>query len=59
MAAQTGYRYNPVLKTFYERLRAKGKSHKQSIVACIGKLISIMNAIVKTGTPFNEKYATA
>ncbi len=55
MSAQTGYRCNPVLKAFYERLRAKGKSHKQSIVACIGKLVSIMNAIIKTGKPFNTK----
>ena len=41
MSAQTGYRCNPVLKAFYERLRAKGKSHKQSIIACIGELVSI------------------
>lgn len=59
MSAQTGYRCNPILKPFYERLRAKGKSHKQTIVACIAKLISIMNAIIKTGKPFNAKMATA
>ena len=59
MSAQTGYRCNPVLKAFYERLRAKGKSHKQTIVACIGKLVSIMNAIIKTGKPFNAKLAAA
>jgi transposase len=57
MAAQTGYRYNPILKPFYERLRAKGKSHKQSIIACVGKLVSIMNAIIKTGKPFDAKMA--
>ena len=59
MSAQTGYRYNPILKAFYERLRAKGKSHKQTIVACIAKLVSIMNAIIKTATPFNAKIAAA
>jgi transposase len=59
MAAQTGYRCNPVLKTFYERLRANGKAHKQAIVACIGKLLSMMNAIIKTETPFKNKLATA
>jgi transposase len=59
MAAQTGYRCNPILKPFYQRLRAKGKSHKQAIIACIGKLLSIMNAIIKTGQPFNAKCATA
>ena len=59
MSAQTGYRCNPVLKPFYQRLRAKGKSHKQAIVACIAKLVSIMNAIIKTGKPFNAKLAAA
>ena len=59
MSAQTGYRCNPVLKVFYERLRAKGKSHKQAIIACVGKLVSMMNAIVKSGTKFNAKLATA
>lgn len=59
MAAQTGYRCNPILKPFYGRLRATGKSHKQSIIACIGKLLSIMNAIIKTGKPFNPKMAPA
>jgi transposase len=58
MSAQTGYRCNPYLKIFYDRLRAKGKTHKQSIVACIGKLVSIMNAIIKSGLPFNPKLAS-
>jgi transposase len=55
MSAQTGYRHNPVLKEFYQRLRAKGKTHKQTVIACIGKLVSMMNAIIKTGKPFNAK----
>jgi transposase len=59
MAAQTGYRCNPMLKTFYARLREKGKSHKQAIIACIGKLVAMMNAIIKTRTPFNAKLAAA
>lgn len=59
MAAQTGYRCNPILKPFYERLRAAGKAHKQAIIACIGKLVSVMNAIIKTGNPFNAKIAAA
>jgi transposase len=59
MAAQTGYRCNPILRPFYQRLRAAGKAHKQAIIACIGKLVSIMNAIIKTGMPFNAKMAPA
>lgn len=59
MSAQTGYRCNPMLKAFYHRLRKTGKSHKQTIVACIGKLVAIMNAIIKTGKPFNAKMHAA
>jgi transposase len=59
MAAQTAYRHNPVIRVFYERLRGTGKSHKATIIACIGKLVSIMNAIIKTETPFNRIRATA
>ena len=59
MAAQTGYRCNPILKPFYEKLRARGKAHKQAIIACIGKLVSIMNAIIKTETAFKNKIARA
>jgi transposase len=58
MAAQTGYRYNPALKALYDRLRAKGRCHKLAIIACIGKLVSILNALFKTKTPFNKNYAT-
>ena len=58
MAAQSGYRHNPVLKVFYERLRAKGRCHKVAIIACIGKLLSILNAIFKSQKPFDENFAT-
>ena len=58
MAAQTGYRYNPALKALYDRLRNKGRSHKQAIVACIGKLVSILNALFKSAKPFDANYAT-
>lgn len=58
MAAQTGYRHNPALKALYERLREKGRSHKVAIIACAGKLVSILNAMFKTNKPFDAKYAT-
>ena len=58
MAAQTGYRYNPALKALYDRLRAKGRAHKVAIIACIGKLLSILNALFKTAKPFDLNYAT-
>jgi transposase len=50
MAALSGIRYNPVLKAFYERLVAKGKLFKVAITACMGKLLTILNAIARDGT---------
>lgn len=48
MAAMVGVRYNPVLKTFYDRLRAKGKPPKVAMVACMRKLLTILNAMIRT-----------
>lgn len=39
--------YNPVIKEFYDRLRKAGKQPKVAIVACMHKLLIIMNSIVK------------
>jgi transposase len=49
MAALSGIRYNPVLKAFYSRLIAKGKLPKVAITACMRKLLTILNAIVRDG----------
>ena len=45
----------PVLKRFHDRLIAAGKLAKVAIVACMRKLVTIMNAIIKTNTPWNAK----
>lgn len=47
MATITALRCNPKIKTFYERLRAAGKVKKVAIVACMRKLLVILNAIVR------------
>ena len=49
MAALTATRYNPVLRTFYQRLLAAGKPKKLALTACMRKLLTILNAMVKTG----------
>jgi transposase len=54
MSALVGMRYNSVLKTFYDRLRAAGKEAKVALVACMRKLLTILNAIVKQGKPWHE-----
>lgn len=50
MAALVGSRRNPVLKTFYDRLLAAGKPKKLALTACMRKLLTILNAMVKTNS---------
>jgi transposase len=50
MAALSGIRYNPVLKAFYDRLIAKGKLPKVALTACMRKLLTILNAIIRDKT---------
>ena len=52
MAAFAGIRWNPVLRTHYQRLRNAGKAHKVALVACMRKLLLILNAVVRTGQPW-------
>jgi transposase len=47
MSTLVAVRYNPVLKAFYERLRAVGKAAKVALTACMRKVLTILNAMVK------------
>ena len=47
MAATVAMRHNPVIKAFYERLLGAGKPKKVAIVACMRKLLTILNAMVR------------
>lgn len=55
MGALVAIRHNPKLKSFYERLRKAGKPAKVAIIACMHKLLILLNAIIKTKTPWQEK----
>lgn len=57
MAALSAIRYNEPIKAFAERLKKSGKPPKVVIVACMRKLITIMNAMLKNNTPWNPKNA--
>ena len=46
-------RWNPVIRPFYDRLRAKGKPAKVAQVACTRKLLTILNAMVRDGRPWD------
>jgi transposase len=52
MAALTASRHNPTFKVFYERLRTKGKPHKLALVAVLRKLVTTLNAMIKSRQPF-------
>ena len=57
MAALVASRYNPVIKAFYQKLLAAGKMKKVALVACMRKLLVILNAMVKNNTPWRETEA--
>ena len=52
MSTLVAVRYNPVSKRFYERLCAAGKAKKVALTACIRKLLTILNALVKHQKPW-------
>lgn len=59
MATLSGVRCNPALRTKYLSLRANGKPHKVALIACARKLLVILNAIIRTGQPWNPTLASA
>ena len=52
MAALVAPRRNPVIRTFYQRLCQAGKAKKLALTACMRKLLIILNAMVKSRTPW-------
>jgi len=55
MAALTATRGNPVIQAFSQRLLARGKSQKVAMTAAMRKLLTILNAMVKTQTHWNAR----
>lgn len=47
MASLSAVRFNPILKTFYQRLIKSGAGKKKALIACARKLITILNAMVR------------
>lgn len=54
MATTVAMRHNQVIKAFYERLVATGKPKKVAIVACMRKLLTILNAMLRDNSPWDE-----
>jgi len=57
MSVVSAIRFNEVIRAFYQRLRAKGKAPKVALVACMRKLLVILNAMVQHGTPWQPRLA--
>lgn len=57
MATLVATRFNPVIHAFYAKLCAAGKPKKVALVACMHKLLLILNAILHHGTPWSAPTA--
>ena len=53
LTAMVATRYNPHIKRFYERLLATGKHKKVALIACIRKIVTALNAMLRDNTPWN------
>jgi transposase len=56
MAALSGVRFNPALRACYQGLLERGKSPKLALVACMRKLLVILNAILRDSASWNPHY---
>jgi transposase len=54
MGAIVAARFNPVIRVFYQRLQGAGKAKKVALTACMRKLLTILNAMLKHRTPWRE-----
>jgi transposase len=59
MAACAACRFNPAIRAFYERLAATGKPAKLVLVACMRKLLTMLNAIARDRRPWNPRLVAA
>ena len=57
MAMLSSIQCNPVFKRFYERLKAQGKIPKVALIACMRKMIVVLNTMLKNQEPWREKMA--
>ena len=54
MATLAATRCNPVIRTFYQRLKANGKRSKVALTACMRKLLTLLNAMIRDGLHWHQ-----
>jgi transposase len=57
MATLSATRFNKPIRIFYQRLLAQGKLKKVALVACMRKLLTMLNSMAKTGDEWNPDFA--
>jgi transposase len=57
MSAIVAARFNPVIRSFYQRLQRAGKAKKVALTACMRKLLTVLNAMLKHRTPWRQMEA--
>ncbi|NNG12166.1 MAG: IS110 family transposase, partial [Halobacteria archaeon] len=53
MGTLAAVRCNPIIRPFYQRLIKAGKEHKVAMTACMRKLLTILNVMIKNGTSWH------
>lgn len=56
MATLSAVKYNAPIKVFYERLLRNGKTKKTALVACMRKLLTVANSMLKNNTDWNPEH---
>jgi transposase len=54
MATVASIKWNPLIQSFYRRLKAAGKPSKVAIVACMRKLLTLLNTLLRENRPWYE-----
>lgn len=57
LSAMVAIRYNPAIKRFYERLLQTGKHKKVALTACIRKIVTALNAMLRDNKPWQPSFA--
>ena len=57
MSTLTAIRWNPVIQPYYQRLRDAGKLPKVAMTACMRKLLTLLHAIVRDQTPWDQNFS--
>ena len=57
LSAMVAIRYNPDIKRFYERLLQTGKHKKVALTACIRKIVTALNAMLRDDKPWHSSFA--